>query len=364
MPQRYVLLERLSLPPGGLERGDAPKRGIFHMRRYLLLPVLLLLAAELSAQSTANPRLAQSNVVGDMTNISAGFPFVQWRWGHFIAWDKVEQHEGRIAVYNPSLTLEKVLSFRIDHADSISIISADMTRDGKVVASGLARQSDGTEARFLALITKEGQIASIVRTEPYLPQFICADDDGSVWTVGDWYLGTGGLKQDAFSVVRKYNFSAGLVRGVVERERFHGVRVSFGGPVHAAILRCDGRTVRVYSDVTHQWFEYDKDSGILAQADIETFSNNFTSATGLAVTSTGKVFLSIQNMKSVEQTRIFELTPTAADAKRHWRPVAGSECKLPGPCILEILGIEDGRLILKEAYQGDAKIYRAELLGD
>ena len=335
------------------------------MRRYLLIPTLLLLvAASLSAQKTANLRLEQSEVLGNMTNIDAGFPFFQWRWGHLIAWSKREQTEGRIAAYGPSLTLEKVFSFRIDHADSISIVSADMTRDGNVAASGLARQSDGTEARFLALITKEGKVEHMIRTEPYLPQFICADEDGNVWTVGDWYLPTGGLKQNGFSVVREYNFTAGLVRGIAEREQFHGERVSFGGPIHAAILRCDGPSVRVYSDATHQWFEYDKASGTLAEADIEAFSSDLTSATGLVLTSTGRLLLSLQNLKSVEAPRIFELTPTATDKKRHWSPVAGTECQPAGPCIFEVLGIENGRLILMEGIDGALKIYRAKLLGD
>ena len=106
-----------------------------------------------------------------------------------------------------------------------------------------------------------------------------------------------------------YNFTAGLVRGIVEFKQFRGERVSFGGPFHAAILRCDGPTVRVYSDVTHQWFEYDKGSGALAEADIEAFSNDLTSATGLGLTSAGRVLLSVQNLKSVEQTHIFELRP-------------------------------------------------------
>ena len=335
------------------------------MRRSFLFPILLLLvAAPLSAQKTANLRTEQSEVLGDMTNIDAGFPFFQWRWGRLIAWSKREQTEGRVAVYSPSLMLEKVLSFRIDQADSVAIVSADMTRDGRVVASGLARQSDGTEARFLALITKEGKVEHVVRTEPYLPQFICADDDGNVWTVGDWYLQTGGLKQNGFSVVREYNFSVGLLRGIVERERFHGTRVSFGGPIHAAILRCDGPTVRVYSDVTHQWFEYDKDSGTLAENDIEAFSNEIIFATGLALTSTGRVLLSLQNLKSVEAPRIFELTPAATDKKRHWSPVGGTECQPAGPCIFEVLGIENGRLILMEGLDGALKIYRAKLLGD
>lgn len=335
------------------------------MRRNLVVPVILLLAAELlSAQTTTNVRLGPPTVVGDMTNISAGFPFVQWRGGHFIAWHKVKQPEGRIAVYSPKLELEKIISFRIAQADSISIVSADMMPDGKVVASGLARQSDGVEARFLALVTEEGKVEHVVRTEPYLPQFICADEDGNVWTVGDWYLQNGGLKQNDFSMVREYNFTAGLVHGIVEREQFHGERVSFGGPIHAAILRCDGRTVRMYSDVTNQWFEYGKDSGILTEADIEPFPDKPIFVTGLAVTSTGRVLLSIQNLKSAEQARIFELTPIAANKTRHWSPVAGTECAPPGPCILEILGIENGRLVLEEGYGSVMRIYRAKVLGD
>jgi hypothetical protein len=194
------------------------RKNLYIMRRSLLFPILLLfVSASLSAQKPANLRLEQSEVVGNMTNIDAGFPFFQWRWGHLVAWSKREQTEGKIAVYGPSLTLEKVLSFRIDHADSISIVSADMMQDGKVAASGLARQSDGTEARFLALITEDGKVEHMVRTEPYLPQFICADQDGNVWTVGDWYLPAGGLKQTGFSMVREYNFTAGLVRGIAER---------------------------------------------------------------------------------------------------------------------------------------------------
>ena len=335
------------------------------MRRHFLLPVVLLLMAELLlAQATTNAHIGPPNLVGDMTNISAGFPFVQWRGEHFIAWHKVKQPEGRIAVYSPKLELEKVISFRIEQADSISIVSADMTPDGKVVASGLARQSDGAQARFIALITNEGKVEHLVRTEPYLPQFICADDEGNVWTVGDWYLPAGDLKQSGLAVVREYNFTAGLVRGIVEREQFHGERVSFGGPVHAAILRCDGRTIRVYSDVTHQWFEYGKDSRILTESDIEPFPDKPVFVTGLVVTPTGRVLMSVQNLKSAEQARIFELTPPAADKKRHWSPVAGTECAPPGPCILEILGIENGRLVLVEGYGSVMQIYRAKLLGD
>jgi hypothetical protein len=116
--------------------------------------------------------------------------------------------------------------------------------------------------------------------------------------------------------------------------------------------------------VTHQWFEYAKGSGTLAVADIEGFSNEITSATGLELTSTGRVLLSVQNLKSVEAPRIFELTPTATDNKRHWSPVAGTECQPAGPCIFEVLGIENGRLILMEGVDGATKIYRAKLLGD
>ena len=78
------------------------------MRRSFLFPILLLLvAAPLPAQKTANLRTEQSEVLGDMTNIDAGFPFFQWRWGRLIAWSKREQTEGRVAVYSPSSDARK-----------------------------------------------------------------------------------------------------------------------------------------------------------------------------------------------------------------------------------------------------------------
>ena len=119
-----------------------------------------------------------------------------------------------------------------------------------------------------------------------------------------------------------------------------------------------------YSDVTHQWFEFDNKKGILTEADIEPWPNDLTTATGIVVTGSGKVLASVINLKSKEKNRMFELAPPGADGMRHWLSVAGTECPVGGPCIFEALGIEEGNLILVEGYEGTPKIYRAALSGD
>jgi hypothetical protein len=121
--------------------------------------------------------------------------------------------------------------------------------------------------------------------------------------------------------------------------------------------------VQFYSDVTHQWFEFDSRKGTLTEADIEPWPNDLTTATGMVVTGNGKVLASVRDLKSKEKSRMFELTPPMAGV-RHWIPVAGTECVVGGPCIFDVLGIEDGSLVLMEGYDGTPKVYRAALSAD
>jgi hypothetical protein len=320
--------------------------------RFCLMAVLAM--TELWAQSGSSVRIGPAVVMGDMNNYSAGLRFKRWRAGHLIAWDKFDA-PGKVGVYNASLQLERMAVLQVDGAQSVSIVSADMTRHGEIVASGVATQQDGAKARFLAVISSSGSVTRMVRTEPYLAQYICAADDGSVWTVGEERSETGEVRQSGFAVLRQYSLEKGLLRGVASREQLHGERVSFGGPIHAAILQCDGSTVQFYSDVTHQWFEFDNRKGTLTEADIEPWPNDLTTATGIVVTGNGKVLASVRNLKSKEKSRMFELTPPGTDGMRHWIPVAGAECVVGGPCIFDVLAIEDGSLILMEGYDGTPK---------
>jgi hypothetical protein len=160
--------------------------------RFCLMAVLAM--AELWAQSSSSVRIGPAVIMGDMNNYSAGLRFKRWRAGHLIAWDKFDA-PGKVGVYNASLQLEKMAALQVDGAQSVSIVSADMTRHGEIVASGVATQQDGAKARFLAVISSSGSGTRMVRTEPYLAQYICAADDGSVWTVGEERTETGAVRQ-------------------------------------------------------------------------------------------------------------------------------------------------------------------------
>ena len=328
-------------------------------RNWHALGAIVLTTASLFAQDFSTVRLGQAAALGSMNNFSGGLHFFRWRNARLVAWDKDHQPTGRIGIYNSNakLDLEKMVSFPIEHATDVSLVSADMARSGELVASGLATQQDGAVARFLARISPNGTVMKLVRTEPYLPQYICAADDGSVWTVGEEWLGPGSVKQSGCSVLRQYSFDKGLVREAVSREQFHGDRVSFGGPVWAAIIQCDHDAVHVYSDVTHQWFDYDTKTGALTTADTDPFSNEFTSPTGMVVTPNGRVLASIQNLQAVEGSRVFELGPKTRDGKRHWIALKGTECVPDISCIFDLLGIEDKHLIVSARYRGVTGVY-------
>ena len=333
-------------------------------KKCLLLSSAILLATIVSAaQSSSSIRLGRATVVGDMNNFSAGLPFTQWRSGHLIAWSKSEEVVGKIGIYGSNLQLEKFVSFAIDGAESVSIVSVDMTRMGEFVASGVATQH-GAKARFLALISSNGAVNRVVRTEPYLPQYVCADDDGFVWTVGEEWLGPGKVKQSGYDVLRQYSFEKGLIRGVAGREKFRGTGVSFGGPVHSVIIQCDGDTVRLYSDVTHQLFYFDTKTGVLTETDVEPLPGTTATATGMAMTASGRALASVRSLDPGEKARLFELGGYTDGGMRHWIPVPGTECVQGGPCILEILGTAHKDLILEEGFEGTPKIYRAEVLDE
>jgi hypothetical protein len=287
-----------------------------------ILIVAALTAAALSAQNAPVVRIGPPHFLGAMDNFGAGLPFTRWRSGHMLAWDKQKEPTGKIGIYGVDLRLERIVSFSIERSLDVSIVSVDMTPSGELVASGVATQQDGAKARFLALISSKGILKRMVRTEPYLPQFVCASDD-SVWTVGEEWLGPGRVRQDGYSVLREYSFDRGLLRNVIAREQFRGERVSFGGPVHSALLQCDGERVRLYSAVTRQWFEYDKVGGTLTRDDVEPFSDPYSDITGMVVTATGRILASVENLQTNLANRIFELSATAAGGKRRWIPCRG-----------------------------------------
>ena len=187
-------------------------------RNWHALGAIVLTTASLFAQDFSTVRLGQAAALGSMNNFSGGLHFFRWRNARLVAWDKDHQPTGRIGIYNSNakLDLEKMVSFPIEHATDVSLVSADMARSGELVASGLATQQDGAVARFLARISPNGTVMKLVRTEPYLPQYICAADDGSVWTVGEERL----FRSATVQFRQRASPGSGEQRAVSRRSRF------------------------------------------------------------------------------------------------------------------------------------------------
>lgn len=332
------------------------------MRRLAMSLCAALFATGLAGQQYSNIEIGPPVQIGSPGNFADHLSFSHWRSGHLLAWDKAKEPVGRIGVYDSQLRLAKMVAVPIEDAALVSIVSVDIAADGNLIASGVATKQDGATARFLAAIPMDGSRLILVRTEPYLSQYICAAGDGSVWTVGEEWRGPGDVKQSGYSVLRRYRFDKGLVRSTVKRELLAGNRVAFGGPVHGAFLECSTDVVHFYSSLTHQLFEYSIGASELKESRVEPFAEKFTEITGMVFTTTGKILASIQNPMATESTRVFELAGRVGASQRNWIPVEGTVCIPEKSCVLELLAMDGDKLILLEATDHGWTIMRASMV--
>src|SRR5690349_13761372 len=72
----------------------------------------------------------------------------------------------------------------IEGAVNVIVEDAAVSASGTLVVSGGAVNKDGVVATFIAEIGSDDRVAKIVRTTPFTPQYLCALDDGTVWSYG------------------------------------------------------------------------------------------------------------------------------------------------------------------------------------
>jgi hypothetical protein len=69
-------------------------------------------------------------------------------------------------------------------ANSVSITDAAVNRAGNLVVSGGIENQAGAIANFIASIGTDGRLSQVIRTTPFVPIYVCAAEDGTVWSYG------------------------------------------------------------------------------------------------------------------------------------------------------------------------------------
>jgi len=310
-----------------------------------------------AGQGNHDVRLGPETVWGSLEDVDAQLPFHRWSQGHLLAWSKRPASSPVVDVYDSRAQLVRSITLAIPGAATTSITGVDLAKDGSLVVAGISTQADGAKARYLALVSPRGELSRLVRTGAYLAHYVCADEDRTVWTVGDEWTGPGRVKESGYSVLRQYSFSAGLLREPVDRDQIKGRVVSWGGQVYSAFLTCSGNRVRFLSVISQQWFEYNRQTGMVTEGDLDESAR---AVTGLAVTKQGRALVSIVERASPRGPRIFEVAPAESqDRDRRFllRPVPGTACDADSACIWNLLAREGESLITVRAGPDGRRLY-------
>jgi hypothetical protein len=81
---------------------------------------------------------------------------------------------------NGAVAREAIVSFK--DAKSVGIDDVAISKSGELVVAGGTESPTGAIANFIASIDAGGKIRQVVRTTPFLPVYVCAAEDGTVWS--------------------------------------------------------------------------------------------------------------------------------------------------------------------------------------
>src|SRR5260370_21159707 len=199
--------------------------------------------------------------------------------GGFKYWDKgylvtyaldgtllVSPNKPGVLLYDKYVPLAREGVVWLNGACSFSVGEAAVSQSGQLVVSGGTENEKAVIANFIAEIGSDDRVHKVIRTSPFMPVYVCALEDGTVWSYGidrDNHLN--GIQNSLR--LRHYSFEKGQLHALFDPSTLSQDwlldRRSYSG---AVVLRCNSKTVVLYNG----------ESGDLVEIDLRTDSLKIT----------------------------------------------------------------------------------------
>ena len=221
----------------------------------------------------------------------------------------------------------------LEGAKNVSLTDVAVSRSGNLVVGGGAMNNDGAVANFIVEIGNDDRIRRLVRTTPFVPTYVCALNDGTVWAYG-FDRDTHDMLVEDSPRLRQYSFDKGRLQamlvtsalpdGEALREKWLSPQGGYPGVIN---LRCNSKKVVLYHGKTGYLAEYDLQRKEMTVSKVATLPTAQTfHITGFAVTDSGEIFASFQdaaNPKAVV-SGLFHLEPDSVAGGYKWVAVPGA----------------------------------------
>jgi hypothetical protein len=288
------------------------------------------------------------------------YPFRYWDKQFLITYSIDDASPGRpgAILYDRSgrIAREVYLSFKDAYGASIGDVA--VSGSGQIVVAGGTESPAGVVANFIASIGDDGRVRQVIRTTPFLPVYVCAAEDGTVWSYG-YDRDEKGEGIEGSLMLRQYAFGKGQLRAMLDKFRkktpwwlTHG---HYPGEID---LRCTSDRVGLFQGAASEYVEFDLASNKLKVSTIEPLPPaNEMRITGFALTESGDVFISLHDRSSKPpRSGLFRLS-FADSGRGNWVPIEETVGPyLNGAKVGQLLGSDGVDLVYSHGF-GDGTAY-------
>jgi hypothetical protein len=284
-----------------------------------------------------------------------------WDKGYLISWGSHGSSEASptkpaVVLYDQEGRIAREAIIWLKDASSVEVNDVATNRAGNLVVAGGTENQAGVIANFIASIGNDGRVSQIIRTTPFLPIYVCAAEDGTVWSYG-FDRDVEGKKVEGSLILRQYSFDKGQLRAMADKSilNFSGWTLARGRYPGEISFRCTSRKVGLFNGASGDWLEFDIATDKLNVAKIDPLPPpKEMQITGFALTEAGDVFVSLHDSSSdPPRSGLFWLEFDKAGAGS-WVPVKNTiGAYLHGP-IERLLGTDGTNLIYTRDFDGTA----------
>jgi hypothetical protein len=270
---------------------------------------------------------SERRVVFESTPFAPGSTIPYWDKGYLISIVPETMSSGiaNVILYDSNGKEVRESSIWFPDALAVYILSAAVTREGNILASGTAVKGDGTRASFIAATDSSGKISQVIQTNPFSPANICDGGNGTVWSFGD--LGADPNVSQTGNLLRQFDLHNGLLKELLPRSTFGqttsppALQATLG---HGTYMRCLATKVALYSGASNQYIELDTTTNSLSRFSIARSAADLL-VKGFAVTDHGDAYTCLADSSGPEALQgLFRLQLDAKSGHARWVPVSSA----------------------------------------
>jgi hypothetical protein len=291
--------------------------------------------------------------------------FQHWDNGYLItyAWDTAKYaspERPAVVLYDKDGRVAREAVIWFEGADLVTVSGVAVGRSGQLVAAGGISNSQGVVANYIAEIGPDNRVRRVIRTTPFAPFYVCAMEDGTVWTYGlerDSHLN--GI-QSSFRL-RQYSFEKGQIRALLDTSGLNsGWELERGRYPGEISLRCNSKTLVLYNGQSADPVELDLHSNAVKVTKIPALpSAQEFRITGFALTESGDIFASFKDLSAKSASSgLFRINRgNAGDAK--WAALDGTVGPyLHGSPIERLLGTDGDDIVHTRLKDGNSVLVK------